>query len=352
MDLKPGDRVLDIGCNDGTLLGCYDPRTFTVGIDPCSDLVAEGIKSKRIDVGITDFFSATNVKKAFAGLGLTTDIKFKIITSVAMFYDVPDPVQFLRDCKSLLMKDGVLVIQMNYLGSMLRDTAFDFICHEHLALYSVASLKHAVELAGLDFQGLETSESNGGSIRAYITHPEFVNFAVGTKDKLWLYTNVMMKLQDEMRMGLTHKITYEVFYNNIRTKMLRLGDHLVRLQGVGAKIYVAGASTRGTVLLQFLYDETGWGKPGIDSPLLGVAERDKTKIGLKMVGSWLDIMSEDLVRSKATHMLVLPWHFKDSIVRRESEWIARGGELIFPLPVPTVVNKSTKMETFTHSQAI
>lgn len=71
-----------------------------------------------------------------------------------------------------------------------------------------------------------------------------------------------------------------------------------------------------------------------------------------MVGTWLDIMPEALVRSKATHMLVLPYHFRESIIRREQEWIQQGGELIFPLPKPEVVSKSQDIETFSHTEAV
>lgn len=342
VNIKQGDKVLDIGCNDGTLLGCYDSRTLTVGIDPCEELVLEGMKGKpkKIDIGITDYFSASAINNAMRLMGAGKDIKFKAITSVAMFYDVLTPVQFLKDCKELLDKEGVLIIQMNYIVNMLKDNAFDFICHEHAALYSVHTLQKAIEMAGLEFAGLELSNSNGGSIRAFITHKGFDRFCVDDHNyKLWLSTNLSMKLMDEMKMQLDTLTPYMIFQRNVKAQMFKLMDYLNTLAVNGSKIYVCGASTRGTVLLQYLYKISGLGQDNCPCPLLGVADRDEHKHGLKMMGSWLDIMPEDLVRSKATHMLVLPWHFKDSITKREQEWINGGGELIFPLPEVSVAHK-------------
>ena len=202
IEMEPGDKVLDIGCNDGTLLGWYDKRTTTFGIDPCAELVDEGIKEGRLDVGIGDYFSEDAIKEYSRTLGVDMP-KFKIITAIAMFYDVSDPVRFLKDCKKVLHDEGVLVIQMNYLVKMLEDTAFDNICAEHLAYYSVTTLSTAIEKAGLDLQGIEQSPCNGGSIRAYITHKGFDKFCIKHhNDKLWLYSKSRMLMVEEMHKGI------------------------------------------------------------------------------------------------------------------------------------------------------
>ena len=347
VEVKHGDKVLDIGCNDGTLLGWYDKNVTTIGIDPCGDLVAEGLDAKRIDIGISDFFSKESVHSIYNSMGIKTDLTFKIITAVAMFYDVPQPVQFLQDCKALLDREGVLIIQMNHVMAMIQDKAFDFICHEHIALYSVSTLQKAVELAGLELAGLELSKSNGGSIRAYITHKGFDKFAINHhQNKLWMATNVDMKLMDEMKLKLDNLETYQKFATNIEFQMARLKHCLLDLVDKGYKIYAAGASTRGTVLTQYLFRDGG------SELIQGVADRDEHKYGLKMVGTWWNIMPEDLVRSKATHLLVLPWHFRESITKREKDFIDQGGTLIFPLPSPQVITKSSQAELMTHTEAL
>ena len=334
--LKPGDKVLDIGCNDGTLLGWYDKQVMTFGIDPCSSLVGEGMQEKRIDVGIADYFSADIVQSLSKMMNLPNP-KFKIITAVAMFYDIETPVQFLLDCKALLHDHGVLVIQMNYLGTMLKDTAIDNICHEHLAYYSVAALETAITKAGLELHGLEFSSSNGGSIRAYITHPEFSAFCPDHDTKIRLIQNLQFTKLAETRTGLTTALPYTKFELEAQTKMAALRRTIDGF--TNKKIYAYGASTRGTVLIQYLFQHGGADK------IIGVAERDSNKYGLKMVGTWWPIVDEETFRKDAEIALVLPWHFRDSILEREQEWLLKGGRMIFPLPVPQITELNQKVNT-------
>ena len=336
VDLKAGDKVLDIGCNDGTLLGWYFPGVVTVGIDPCADLVIEGMHkekncARRIDIGIPDYFSAPSVRQAFKSVGAPPP-QFKVITAIAMFYDVTNPVEFLKDCKELLHGEGVLIIQMNYLKTMLESTGFDNISHEHVAYYSLLSLNGAIRRAGLDLAGIELSHSNGGSIRAYITHPSFDRFCINHhEDKLWLHSNAQMKLMEEMRSGMDHIDTYKAFGRNVESKMNVLKNYL---QDIASRepLYAYGASTRGTALTQYLFRNGG------SDIIKGVAERDETKYGLHMVGTWWPIYPENQVRGKCKSMFVLPWHFKDSFVEREKEWLMSGGKFIFPLPKPGIVS--------------
>jgi len=338
VDLQDGDKVLDIGSNDGTLLGWYTKGKLTVGIDPATDLVKESMQNQKVDIGIDDYFSEETILRTFKllGIGAGTPPKFKVITAIAMFYDVENPVGFLKDCKKLLHDQGVLVIQMNYLHSMLMDTAFDNICHEHLTYFSLYTLKKAIEMAGLDLQGVELSKCNGGSIRAYITHTKFDSFSQQSHEqKVWMYTNSQMRLMEEIKFGLHTDAPFSAFRASVEIKMSKLREYLSEEIAKGGVLYGYGASTRGTVLLQYLY------KDG-ECPLVAMAERDRNKFGLKMVGTWTPIIPEIEAREKATHMLVLPWHFKESIVNREKNWInQKKGTLIFPLPIPTLAQPMT-----------
>jgi len=335
VDLSNGDKVLDIGCNDGTLLGNYGKGITTFGVDPCTALVQEGLKTGKIDIGISDFFSRDAVNSVCQTLGVPTP-KFKIITAISCFYDVTNPVEFLKDCKELLHDEGVLIIQMNYLVTMLRDTAFDNICHEHVGYYSVSTLKAVVEKAGLDLQGVEESTCNGGSIRAYITQKGNTKFSIrDVANGLWLYTKMMQLLLQEMKLHLDTVRPYIEFEVSIHTKLNKIKAMLTSNDLV---TYVYGASTRGTVLMQALCQD------GFEERFTAVAERDHNKFILKMVGTWLDIVPEDEFRSKATQALVLPWHFRESITKREHDWLEKGGKLIFPLPDPVLVEKNVNSE--------
>lgn len=330
VELKDGDKVLDIGCNDGTLLGWYPQSIVTVGVDPCEELVVQGVKEKRIDMGVFDYFSAEAIDKSARKFNMPA-FKFKIITAIAMFYDVETPVQFLKDCKVVLDREGVLIIQMNYLVSMLLDTAFDNISHEHLGYYSVTALNAAVEKAGLDLQGIEISHCNGGSIRAYITHKGFDNFCIKDHEqKIWLINSVAYRQVQEMRQGLDKDVIYKSFVNDIEMKVSKIRTVIGGL--TDKKVYLYGASTRGTVLTQKLFQD------GNTMRILGVAERDEHKFGLRMVGTWLPIVPEEEFRKHADYALLLPWHFKDSIVKREAEWLTKGGKFIVPLPKPMLLS--------------
>jgi hypothetical protein len=334
VELNQGDKVLDIGCNDGTLLGMYPKGITTFGVDPCGSLVEEGMTAGRIDIGVPDYFSRSAIGQP---LGITP--KFKIITAIAMFYDLENPIEFLKDCKALLHDEGVLIIQMNYLMKMLTDTAFDNICHEHLGYYSVSTLDEAVKRAGLELQGVEESSCNGGSLRAYITQKGFDKFSIRhSQNKLWLFTKMQRMQIDEMRSGLNTEVPYKQFSMDIAKKVLAVSKMLSEQYHTESKVYLYGASTRGTVLTQTLFqNETSW-------QIQGVAERDENKYGLKMVGTWIPIVPEEEFRLHATHALILPWHFESSIVRREKDWIDKGGKFIVPLPKPKVVEVNRNAE--------
>jgi NDP-4-keto-2,6-dideoxyhexose 3-C-methyltransferase len=317
-----GETVLDIGANDGTLLGWYNGTIKTVGIDPCGELIEEGMRKQRMDVGIKDFFSLEAVKPFGP---------YKVITAVAMFYDLEDPVGFLKDCAQVLKSDGVIIVQMNYLGTMLSNFAVDNICAEHLTYFSMHTMKDCADRAGLEIAGAETNDVNGGSFRVYLTHKNSGLYGVSAGDQVTLFARALSLLHEEKFLGLGKPETYAKFGDAVKDKFEALSKYLIREAEQGEKIYVCGASTRGTVLLQLL------DLP--DGVLLGVAERDMAKVGLHMVGgTWPKIYPEEYVRSKATQMLLLPWHFKDEVYERELEWLKKGGKLIVPLPEPIVLD--------------
>jgi NDP-4-keto-2,6-dideoxyhexose 3-C-methyltransferase len=321
-----GDTVLDVGANDGQLLGWYNGTIRTVGVDPCGELLEEGLRKKRMDVAIKDFFSL----KAVEPFG-----PYKVITAISMFYDLEDPVGFLKDCSQVLKKDGVLIVQMNYLATMLSNFAVDNVCHEHLTYFSMHTMKECADRAGLEVAGAETNDVNGGSIRVFLTHKGSGLYGISNEQQVNMFTQSLALLHNERSMELDQRETYHNFGRMVEEKFEALEKYLIRETEAGEKIFVCGASTRGTVLLQLLHLP--------DGILRGVAERDMTKVNLHMVGgTWPKIYPEAYVRREATQMLVLPWHFKDSIYEREIEWIKKGGKLILPLPEPIVLDYSGK----------
>lgn len=318
--LQDGDFVGDIGSNDGTLLSFYDnSRVWVkrVGFEPALALAKESWEKLDDGVVLSDYFSAS------AALGASGGCKYKILTAIAMFYDLENPVQFLNDVYKTLDDNGVFIVQMNYLKLMLGNLAFDNIGHEHLCYYSLTSLNSLFNRCGLTVVDLELNGVNGGSIRVYAkkvtTAPQKMHPRV-------------LDLLDEEKLSITPAI-YKKFAERVEETAKELKDFLMRLKKAGKNVYAYGASTRGSTLLQTVLKT-----PASHKLLQGVAERDPNKYGRSMAGLGLKIMPEEEVRDFADYCLVLPYHFWQSISQREKPWMMSGGKFILPLPLPRVVS--------------
>lgn len=314
--LASGDSVLDIGCNDGTLLRAYDVRNIhRIGFEPAENLADEAARGA--DQIIPDFFSARWVSEQ----------QFRVITSIAMFYDLEDPNTFVADIAKVLAPNGVWVIEMHYLPLTLARNAFDAICHEHLEYYSLRSLEPLFERHGLVVADVETNEVNGGSFRVYAVHPDSRSASL-----LERRARVESMRAQERALALDRLETYQRFGARISAIGDRLRDWLARERAQGRTVDVYGASTKGNTLLQVFR---------IDSSLIrAAAERNPEKWGKYTVGTWIPIVSEEEARLYANDFLVLPWHFLDEISKRERDFIARGGRLVAPLPEPQLIDFS------------
>jgi SAM-dependent methyltransferase len=309
--------VLDIGCNDGTLLHFY-PATFNkFGVDP-SDVTLE-IKG---DITVVqDIFPSEELTNRLKGQ------KCDIITSIAMFYDLEDPIAFSRGIKAILAPQGIWVFEMSYMPTMLKMNSYDTICHEHLEYYSLAVIEHVMKMAGLKIFNASLNSINGGSIRCFATHADTF---VYKRDEY--STNIKSLRQDEFDMELDTDRPYRHFQDRINVHKEELNALLKKLHKEEKKIHIYGASTKGNTILQWC---------GIDNRLIEVAaERNPDKYGAHTLGTDIPIVSE--AESRAMHpdyYLVLPWHFKEEFLQREKEMLARGTGLIFPLPTIDIIRQ-------------
>ncbi len=307
---KSNARVLDIGCNDGTLLKCYPQNFIKFGVDP-SD-VAQEITG---DItAIQDIFPSEELTKVLQGE------KFDIITSIAMFYDLEDPVSFCKEIKKALAPGGLWVFEMSYMPSMLKMNSYDTICHEHLEYYSLAVLEYILKQADLKIVDAVLNDINGGSIRCYATHVD--NFAFKKQEAV---TRIKLLRQAEFDMELDTDKPYKNFQDRINVHKEQLVSLLKMLKKEGKSIHIYGASTKGNTILQWC---------GIDNRIIDVAaERNPDKYGAYTLGTDIPIVSEaDSRAMKPDYYLVLPWHFKEEFLKREEEILQRGVGLIFPLP--------------------
>lgn len=308
-ELVPGDYVCDIGANDGTMLRFYDKDILRTGFEPALNLRNEAEFGGNLI--ISDYFKFVPDLEG----------RFKVITAIAMFYDLDDPMEFLYAVRKMLHEDGVFVIQMNYLLTMLTDCAFDNIGHEHLCYYSLTSLVPLLHRAGLHVAKVALNDVNGGSIQVWCRKGN------GREPNDDIAT--LLALEGET--GLDTLKPYDEFAKRIA--IVGQNIHIRLAQYPHDRIYLCGASTRGNTLIQTF---------GINfARVAGAAERDPRKIGLVTAGTWIPIVSEEEARKHADLMLVLPYHFKAEIVERENSFLRRGGKLLFPLPVPTTVSHST-----------
>lgn len=309
--------VLDIGCNDGTLLGCY-PAGFTkYGVDP-SDIARDANGKIRV---IQDTFPSKELS------GETKGKKFDIITSIAMFYDVEDPLAFVASVKESLSKGGLWIFEMSYMPSMLKMNSYDTICHEHLEYYSLAVLEYVLKKSGMKMIKVGLNDINGGSIRCYATHDSSIKY----KKHEYLQTVENLR-REEFSMELDTDKPYRHFQDRINAHKEQLNSLLKKLKTEGKKIHIYGASTKGNTILQWC---------GIDNGIIDyAADRNPDKHGARTLGTNIPIISEEQSRSmKPDYYLVLPWHFKNEFLEREKAMLDRGTAMIFPLPNIEVVRR-------------
>ena len=303
--LKKGNSILDIGSNDGTFLSFFNKDLKLFGCDPT---IKKFKKHYRKDIKlIPDFFSAENFKNQ----------KFKLITSIAMFYDLPDPLKFANDIKKVLSDDGIWHIEMSYMPSMINNNSYDTICHEHLEYYSVKSLKYLMDLANLKIINISFNQINGGSI----------SLDVVKKKSKYSENKVLLNwlLLREKSNGFNSLKVQKNFFNKCKKHRYLLNDLLKKIKSKGKKIYGYGASTKGNVILQYCK---------INKRILDcIIEVNSFKYNRYTPGSKIKIVSEKKLKiKKPDYLLVLPWHFKDHIIKKEKKFLDKGGKLIFPLP--------------------
>ena len=302
--------VLDIGCNDGTLLNSYPAAARRIGIDP-SDVALESAGGNEI---ICDLFPSAELTR------LLDSKRCDIITSIAMFYDLENPTGFCQNIAETLAPEGLWIFEMSYMPSMLELNSYDTICHEHLEYYSLAVLENILARARLKVVRVELNSINGGSLRCYATHAGCIKY----RRAEWL-GRIKELRQTEFDLELDTDKPYKHFQDRINVhgeKLLRL---LKDLKQKGKRIHIYGASTKGNTILQW---------SNIDSRLIDfAADRNPDKHGARTIGTDIPIISEEESRRlKPDYYLVLPWHFAEEFLERELASLQAGTGMIFPLP--------------------
>ena len=313
--LSSGDLVIDIGSNDATTLQAYKTKgIMRVGIDPVGKKF-EKYYTNGIEL-IPDFFPSSIFQRKFPGK------KAKIITSIAMFYDLEDPKDFVANIEETIGDDGIWHFEQSYMPSMLRTNAYDTICHEHLEYYSLETVKNILDDCGLKILDVQFNDVNGGSF-AVTAAKQRSNFKVNETIIDWL-------LLQEDRMGLNTPRPYRQFEERVFEHRINLIGLIKSLNADGKRVFGYGASTKGNVLLQFC------GFTENDMPY--IAEVNQDKFGCYTPGTLIPIIPEQEAKAmKPDYFVLLPWHFKNNIIAKEQEFLSNGGKFIIPLPEIQIV---------------
>ena len=323
--IKENDLWLDIASNDGTLLSFVPKSMIRVGVDPVDDTYKVEAE-KHADLIIQNYFKAEDYKKSRFG-----NVKAKIVTCIAMFYDLEDPGPFIKDVDEVMDDNGLWVMQLSYTPLMIKQMAFDNICHEHIFYYSLFNLKSLLSKHGFDIVDCQLNDINGGSFRVYIMKS-------GSNKKLFSsqpYRDVcnfriQSLLEHERNLGMDSVETWKKFFADIEALKEKTVTFIKEAKAQGKTVWGYGASTKGNTLLQYF---------GLDHTLIdGIAERSTYKWGLKTVGTEIPIYSEDDMRkAKPDYLLVLPWHFINEFVVREADFLKAGGKFIVPCPTFEII---------------
>jgi hypothetical protein len=318
--IQSGDVWLDIASNDGTLLSNVPKMCYRLGIDPGDDSYKNEAE-KHCDEVVQDYFSESAYRRSKCG-----NRKAKVITTIAMFYDLDDPDSFVRDIDRVLDDDGLWVVQMSYTPLMIEQMAFDNICHEHIFYYSLFNFKALMNRNGFDVVDVQLNDINGGSFRVYMMKSTADKTKFGSqpyRDVCAFRVNSI--LSHEETLGLDEPETWKNFYSKIDALKKQTVDFIVAEKAKGKTIWGYGASTKGNTLLQYFE---------LDSSLIsGIAERSPFKYGLHTVGSNIPIFSEEeMRRANPDYLLVLPWHFINEFKDRENQYLKDGGKFIVPCP--------------------
>ena len=307
--LNEDDIVVDIGSNDSTLLQGYpEDKATLVGFDPTGEKFGEYYPD-HITLFV-DFFNAKTFKDKFG------DKKARIITSIAMFYDLDEPLEFVREVFDILLDDGVWVFEQSYMPFMLEANSFDTICHEHQEYYRLKEIHWMMKKVGFKIVDIEFNQVNGGSFSITVAKPG---------SPLQETPDLAKLLAEEENKGLSTNKPYDDFGARINEFKSSLRQLLDKIHSENGLILGYGASTKGNILLQFV------GITSKDIPYMGEVNADK--FGSYTPGTLIPIISEDEARKmNPDYFFVFPWHFKDFILEKEKSNAGKSYSLLFPLP--------------------
>ena len=287
LKLIKSDKILDIGSNDGTFLNFFKDQSFKVGCDPSSKKFR---KYYNKDIRVYNSIFNNDISKKL-------NKKFKLISAIAMFYDLDKPIDFCHSVENILDLNGIFHVEVAYLPDILSKYSFDTFCQEHLTYFSYISFCNLLKKTNLRIVDYSRNSINGGSI----------NFdLVLNSSKIKSKTKKLKKLHNkEIKNNLNKLTTYKNYFKKIEINMNNISTKIKNLSKKN-KIYCFGASTKGNVTLQLC---------DLDGEVIdGIYDVNKEKFNCLTPGTNIKIKNEKSITSdKPDYILFLIWHFKKTI---------------------------------------
>ena len=308
--LAAEDLVVDVGSNDGTLLSNFHSRGHRVcGVEPTN---AGKLARERGVTTLTAFFgsaSAVAVKREHGPA--------RIVTAANVFAHIEDIHTIVEAILDLLADDGLFISESHYLLALLDTLQVDTIYHEHLRYYSLTSLRHLLEMHGLEVVHARPIPSHGGSIRVYAAR----------RGKHPVQPTVAAMLERE---AAEEPGKLAAFRRGVVDAKLGLHALLRDIKAAGARVYGIGAPSRATTLIHYV---------GLDDAIVDciLEIKGSYKIGKYMPGTLIPVLDEArLLEDQPEYAMLLSWHIADELVPK---LVAKGyrGRFIVPLPVPRIL---------------
>ena len=297
--------ILDIGSNDGTFLGFFNGKKI-YAMDPTIVKLKKYYKK-----------SINKIPYIFeSGFKLIKKKKFKLISAIAMFYDLKDPVDFMKKIKGILENNGIFHIEVAYLPEVIKSFSYDTFCQEHYEYYSLMSLNYLCKKTNMKIIDFGFNKINGGSIWLNITHSE----STLRENKKKLKINI----KKEINQKIDQKKTYQDFFKKVHSHSEEMNLVIKKLSSKNKSIYGLGASTKGNVLLQIC---------NIDKNLLrGIFDINKEKFNKFTPYTKIKIIDEKKLKTiKVDYILLLVWHFKKYIINKIKKFNKKT-KIIIPFP--------------------
>jgi len=301
------DLVVEIASNDGYMLQNFkEVGVGTLGVDPAIN-PATAAREKGIET-VVDFFG-----KRVAGDLISQGKRANVIIANNVVAHVEDQNDLIAGMSNLLADEGVVVVEFPYVRDLIEHVEFDTIYHEHLCYFSLGSAKTLFERHGLYLNDVRRLPIHGGSVR--LTFEKKPNPS----------DDVIEMHKEEAKLGLDTYDYYANFGADVRSFREKMRALIGNVKGEGKRVAAYGAAAKGTIMLNYL----GLNNRNVEY----VVDKNVHKQGKYMPGVKVPIHEpERLMGDKPDYVVILPWNFRDEIVRQQQDFLSNGGRFIVPIP--------------------